>query len=90
MPSGPVLYKNMLVRALFLSPQAEDFIHLQSISPIQFQTHSGSLDTQGELDTDIDLARHLDHLRELHRLLRRALQVLDREDLEAGLVDLKG
>lgn len=31
---------------------------------------------------------HLDHLRELYRLLRRTLQILDREDLQPGFVDL--
>lgn len=47
-----------------------------------------SLDTKAELDSDVDVARHLDNLGELRRFLRRALKVLDREDLEARFVDL--
>ena len=47
-----------------------------------------SLNTKSEFDTDIDVARHLDDLRELHRLLGGGLQVIDGEDLEAGVVEL--
>lgn len=46
------------------------------------------LDSEGELDTDVDLAGHLDDLGELHGLFGGVLEVLDGEDLEAGLVDL--
>jgi hypothetical protein len=42
---------------------------------------------QGKFDTDIDITRHFDHLRELNSLLGCRLQILEREDLEAGLVD---
>lgn len=45
------------------------------------------LDTQGELDTDVDVAGHLDDLGELDGLLSGGLEVLDGEDLQAGLVD---
>ena len=47
----------------------------------------GDLDTQGELNTDIDIAGHLDDLGELDGLLGGVLEVLDGEDLQAGLVD---
>lgn len=47
------------------------------------------LDSQGELDTDIDVTGHLDDLGELDRLLGGVLEVLHGEDLEAGLVDLE-
>lgn len=47
------------------------------------------LDTQGELNTDIDLAGHLDDLGELDGLLSSALEVLNGEDLQARLVDLE-
>ena len=45
-----------------------------------------SLNTKSEFDTDIDVARHL---RELHRLLGGGLQVIDGEDLKAGVVELR-
>lgn len=48
-----------------------------------------SLDTKGELHTDVNLTGHLDHLRELDRLLSGALEIFNGEDLEAGLVDLE-
>ena len=47
------------------------------------------LDAEGELNTDIDVAGHLDNLGELNRLLSGVLEVLDGEDLKAGLVDLE-
>lgn len=47
------------------------------------------LDAQGELDTDVDLTGHLDDLGELDGLLSGVLEVLDGEDLKAGLVDLE-
>lgn len=47
------------------------------------------LDAEGELNTDVDLAGHLDDLGELDGLLGSALEVLDGEDLESGLVDLE-
>jgi hypothetical protein len=47
------------------------------------------LDAEGELNTDIDVAGHLDNLGELDRLLSGVLEVLDGEDLKAGLVDLE-
>lgn len=47
-----------------------------------------SLNTKGELDADVDVAGHLDDLGELHRLLGGSLQVIDGEDLEAGVVEL--
>jgi hypothetical protein len=47
------------------------------------------LDTKGEFDTNVDVACHLDHLGELNRLLRGSLEVVDGEDLETGLVDLR-
>lgn len=46
------------------------------------------LDTKSELNTHVNLTSHLDHLRELNRLLSCVLQVVNREDLEARLVDL--
>lgn len=46
------------------------------------------LDTEGELDADVDLAGHLDDLGELDGLLGGVLEVFDGEDLQAGLVDL--
>lgn len=48
----------------------------------------GSLNTEGELDANVDVAGHLDDLGELHRLLGGGLQVVDGEDLEAGVVEL--
>jgi hypothetical protein len=47
-----------------------------------------SLNTKGELDTNIDITRHLDDLGELDRLLSRGLEVVDGEDLEARVVEL--
>lgn len=46
------------------------------------------LDTKSELNTHVNLTSHLDHLGELNRLLSCVLQVVNREDLEARLVDL--
>ena len=46
------------------------------------------LDAESELDADVDLAGHLDDLGELDGLLGGVLEVLDGEDLQAGLVDL--
>lgn len=46
------------------------------------------LDAESELDADVDLAGHLHHLGELDGLLGGVLEVLDGEDLQAGLVDL--
>lgn len=48
-----------------------------------------SLDAEGELNTDVDLAGHLDDLGELDGLLSGVLEILDGEDLKAGLVDLE-
>lgn len=48
------------------------------------------LDSKGELDADVDLAGHLDDLGELDGLFGGVLEVLDGEDLQAGLVDLEG
>jgi hypothetical protein len=47
-----------------------------------------SLNTKGELDTNVDITGHLDHLGELDRLLSRGLEVVNGEDLEAGVVEL--
>jgi hypothetical protein len=44
--------------------------------------------TQRELNTHINIPRHLHDLGEIDCLLRRALQVLDREDLQPRVVDL--
>lgn len=46
------------------------------------------LDTEGELDSDVNIPSHLDDLGELDRLLGGALEVLDGEDLQARVVDL--
>jgi len=43
---------------------------------------------KGELDANVDITRLLDNLRELHGLCGGVLQVVDGEDLEAGVVDL--
>ena len=48
----------------------------------------GRLNTEGEFDADVNVARHLDDLGELDRLLGGGLQVVDGEDLEAGVVKL--
>jgi hypothetical protein len=48
----------------------------------------GHSNTQIELHTDINIPRHLHDLGEIDRLLRRLLEVLDREDLQSGVVDL--
>ena len=47
------------------------------------------LDAEGELNTDVDLTRHLDDLGELDGFLSGVLEVFDGEDLKAGLVDLE-
>lgn len=47
-----------------------------------------SLDTESEFHANVNFAGHLDNLRELDGLLGGVLEVLDGEDLEAGLVDL--
>jgi hypothetical protein len=54
----------------------------------QEEKSTRSLDTKSEFDTHVDIAGHLDDLAELNRLFRSTLEVLNREDLEAGLVDL--
>ena len=46
------------------------------------------LDTERELNTDIDVAGDLDEFGELDGLLGGVLEVVDSEDLEARLVDL--
>lgn len=46
------------------------------------------LDTEGELDANVNVPSHLDDLGELDRLLGGALEVLDGEDLQARVVDL--
>lgn len=46
------------------------------------------LNTQSELDTNINITSQLDDLGELDRLLGGALQVLDAEDLETRVVNL--
>ncbi len=46
------------------------------------------LDAQVELHPNVNLPAHLDQLGELHRLLCRILQVFNREDLQARIVDL--
>lgn len=46
------------------------------------------LDTEGKLDANVNLTGHLHNLGELDGLLSSRLQVLNREDLEAGVVDL--
>ena len=47
------------------------------------------LDSKCELDPDVDITCHFHDLGELHRFLGCGLQVVDGEDLEAGLVDLE-
>lgn len=54
----------------------------------QLPTKRRSLNTKSELDANIDVAGHLNDLGELHRLLGGGLQVIDGEDLEAGVVEL--
>jgi len=46
------------------------------------------LDTQTELDANVDIPCLLDNLGELHCLVSRLLEVVDGEDLEARVVDL--
>ena len=46
------------------------------------------LNSQTELDTNIDITRLLDDLGELHRLVGGLLQVVDGEDLETRVADL--
>jgi hypothetical protein len=46
------------------------------------------LETESEFDADINVAGHLDDLGELDRLLGGGLQIVDGEDLEAGVVEL--
>lgn len=48
-----------------------------------------ALNTEGELDADVNVARLLYELGELHRFLGRGLEVVDGEDFEAGFVDLR-
>jgi hypothetical protein len=48
----------------------------------------GGSDTKRKLHADVNLARHLDNLGEIHDLLGSFLQICDGEDLEAGIVDL--
>lgn len=47
-----------------------------------------SLNTERELHTNIDIARNLDQLRELHRLLSSVLQIINSEDLKPRFIDL--
>jgi hypothetical protein len=46
------------------------------------------LDTQSELNTNINVTRHLDDLGELDRLLSRTLEIINGEDLKTRVVDL--
>lgn len=46
------------------------------------------LDAKCELDTNVDISCHLDDLGELASLLCCALEVIDGENLESGLLDL--
>jgi hypothetical protein len=48
-----------------------------------------ALDTERELDTDVDVARDLDELGELDGFLGSGLEVVDGEDFEARFVDLE-
>lgn len=52
------------------------------------KTGWGCLNTQSELNTDINIASKLDDLGELDRLLGGALEVLDTEDLETRVINL--
>lgn len=61
----------------------------QHIRRLRYRSES-CLDSKGELDADVDLAGHLNDLGELDGLLGGVLEVLDGEDLQAGLVDLGG
>lgn len=54
----------------------------------QVNALSRRLNAEGELNTDVNLASHLDNLRELNRLLGSVLEVLNGEDLETRVVDL--
>lgn len=54
----------------------------------QVNALSRRLNAEGELNTDVNLACHLDNLRELNRLLSSVLEVLNGEDLETRVVDL--
>lgn len=51
---------------------------------------AGWLDTERELDADINVTRHFDDLTELDRLFGGRLQIVNREDLQSRLVDLRG
>lgn len=66
--------------------------HIRQKKKTQTQVLQGltCLDAEGELDANVDLAGHLDDLGELDGLLGGVLEVLDGEDLQAGLVDLEG
>ncbi len=46
------------------------------------------LNPKVELHANVDVPSHLDDLREVHCLLSSFLQICDREDLQAGVVDL--
>lgn len=48
-----------------------------------------SLDTERELDSNIDVASQLDDLGELDRLLSGVLEILNGEDLKTRVVDLR-
>lgn len=48
----------------------------------------GALNTQSELDTNIDIPCQFHDLGELHRLLCSALQVFNHEDLQTRFVNL--
>ena len=69
------------------TPVSEHHPHNES-EQHRYASREAGLDTEGEFDADVDVARHLDHFGELHRFLGRGLEVVDRENLEAGLVDL--
>lgn len=55
---------------------------------IRKELEENFLDSKGELNADVDVTGHLDDLGELDGLLGGGLEVLDGEDLQAGLVDL--
>jgi hypothetical protein len=48
----------------------------------------GTLDTKTEFHANINISSHLDNLGKVDSFLGCFLQVRDREDLEAGVVDL--
>lgn len=72
-PAMPLGYTpdSLLITHPFCTNKPNQLIH-QSIT----RTANG-LDTECELDTNVDFARHLDDLGELDRFLRCALEVFD-------------